>query len=513
MRIIKEIPTIYRDTKFIEPETRLGIFISELKNRINKEKEFINYISLIKFWDFPKLSLWAFEDILNYIDELLNKYSNNDNDDINKNILIPLLDFSYLLIYNNYNKEIFASFDNLQTIYFTTFNIKIKTKIIEINLLFIENKRCFVHIFKKFYKTFSIFINLKNILMDLINNNFKINNCIVNALEEILNNIYKKWNNNLKQKKRRLSQEEQKSLTDISPFNLFKEIINNKKNYKNNQNFKDKNQKDYIYFSQGFINKRQILEKLMLKESVLKYLIRDEIEYITNVNNYLCLINEIVECSNDNKNNNKIITIAKYILYCLNLYIKDNQNSYDDEIVVSECYIECYYNDVLKIITSPKISIDLKSIFLKSGIIFMITFDGYDNILFQNGLFHSFLNDLTHQNGNDMEVLTLKDSNNQEFLNIILDFVFNFSIFKEIPLNFLSKILEIPKNNVYPYRIDNVIYSLKKNYSVPQAESHVVYKCHLLTSCFYFLVFFEVFVDFFSTFSSFFSTIGCATGI
>ena len=33
----------------------------------------------------------------------------------------------------------------------------------------------------------------------------------------------------------------------------------------------------------------------------------------------------------------------------------------------------------------------------------MVTFDGYDNILFQNGLFHSFLNDLTHQNGNDMD--------------------------------------------------------------------------------------------------------------
>ena len=92
----------------------------------------------------------------------------------------------------------------------------------------------------------------------------------------------------------------------------------------------------------------------------------------------------------------------------------------------------------------------------------MVTFDGYDNILFQNGLFHSFLNDLTHQNGNDMEVLTEKDSNNQEFLNIVLNFVFNFSIFKEIPLNFLSKILEIPKNNIYPYRIDNVIFSLKK---------------------------------------------------
>ena len=193
-------------------------------------------------------------------------------------------------------------------------------------------------------------------------------------------------------------------------------------------------------------------------------MILNELIYIINVNNFLTLVNEIVECCNDNKNNNnnnKIISIAKYILYSINLYIKYNQ-SYENEIVISESYIECYYNDVLKIVTSPKISIDLKSIFLKSGITFMTTFDGYDNILFQNGLFHSFLNDLTHQNGNDMEVLTLKDSNNQEFLNIILDFVFNFSIFKEIPLNFLSKILELPKNNVYPYRIDNVIYSLKK---------------------------------------------------
>ena len=121
-----------------------------------------------------------------------------------------------------------------------------------------------------------------------------------------------------------------------------------------------------------------------------------ELGYIINVNNFLTLVNEIVECCNDNKNNNnKIISIAKFILYSINLYIKYNQ-SYENEIVISESYIECYYNDVLKIVTSPKISIDLKSIFLKSGITFMTTFDGYDNILFQNGLFHSFLNDLTH---------------------------------------------------------------------------------------------------------------------
>ena len=110
--------------------------------------------------------------------------------------------------------------------------------------------------------------------------------------------------------------------------------------------------------------------------------------------------------------------------------MKDNQNGYEEETVVSENYIENYYNDVLKIVTNPQNSLELKSIFLNSGIYFMKTFDGYDNILFQNGLFHSFLNDLTYQNGNEMEVLTLKEGANQEFLNIILNFVFNFRIEK-----------------------------------------------------------------------------------
>ena len=462
MRIIKEIPTFYRSAKYIEPGTKLGIFLSELTKRINKEKEFINFISSIKFWDYTKASLWAFEDILNYIDELLYKYSNTNNDEINKNLLKPLLNFLYILIKNSYNKDIFASFDHMQIIYLTSFDIEIKTLIIEINLLFIDIKKCFVHLFQLFYHTFKVFINLKDILIDLINNNFTINNSIINLLEENLNNIVKNWSNTLRQKKRRLPPEEQKNVIEVLPFNLLKEIINNKKNYKNIENFKDKNQKDYIYFTRGYVTKHNITEQLRTKECVMKYLIKDEIKYIITINCFLGLVNEMMECSNDNKNNHKIITLAKYILYGINLYIKDNQQNYDDEIVVSECYIETYYNDVLKMVTSPKISIDLKSVFLNSGITFMVTFDGYDNILFQNGLFHSFLNDLTHQNGNDMEVLTLKDSNNQEFLNVILNFVFNFSIFKEIPLNFLSKILELPKNNIYPYRIDIVIFSLKK---------------------------------------------------
>ena len=350
MRIIKEIPFIYLPSKYIEPTTKLGIFISELKSRINKEKEFISYISSIKYWDFNKISLWAFEEILNYIDEILSKYSKENNDEINRNILLPLLKFIYLLIQNCYSKEIFSSFDHLQKIYLTSFDIKIKILIIEINIYFIGNKRSLVHINKTFYRSFSILCNLKTILMDLINNNFKLNQNIINILEELITNIYNKWINNLKKRKQRLNNEEQKIIYDISPFNLFKEIINNKKNYKNSDNFKGKLKKEYIYFTQGYITKLLIYENILDKENVMKYLIRDEIVYIICINDFLFILSEIVECGQLDKNNknysNKISSISKFILLGINLYMKDNQNSYEMDAVVSENYIENYYNDV-----------------------------------------------------------------------------------------------------------------------------------------------------------------------
>ena len=466
MRIIKEIPSIYLSYKFIEPGTKLGIFLSELKSRINKEKEFIFFISSIKFWDFNKISLWSFEEILNYIDSILQKYSTTNNDEISRNILIPLFKFILLLIQNCYNKEIFSSFDNMEKIYLNSFDIRIKVLIIEINIYFIDIKRCLVQVNKIFYKTLNSLCGLKPVLMDLINNNFKLNQNIINILEEMISNIYNKWTNNLKKRKQRLNQEEQKMVNDISPLNIFKEIVYNKKSYKNMDNFKGKFKKEYLYFTQGYINKNSKYEEILDDENVIKYLLREEIIYIISINDFLFILSEIVECGQIDKNNknytNKIASVAKFILLGINLFMKDNQNGYDEETVVSENYIENYYNDVLKIVTNPLNSLELKSIFLNAGIYFMTTFDGYDNILFQNGLFHSFLNDLTHQNGNEMEVLTIKEGGNQEFLNIILNFVFNFKIFKEIPINFLSKILEVPKNLVYPYRIDNVIFALKK---------------------------------------------------
>ena len=94
----------------------------------------------------------------------------------------------------------------------------------------------------------------------------------------------------------------------------------------------------------------------------------------------------------------------------------------------------------------------------------MTFFDGYESILFQNGLFHSILSDLTNPKfeENDLQILTYEESVNQDFFNTILLFLYKTSSFREIPIHFLNKVLELPKNNVYPYRIDNVIFSLKK---------------------------------------------------
>ena len=207
----------------------------------------------------------------------MQKYSISNDEEINRTILIPLLTFIHLLIQNCYSKEIFSSFDHLEKIYLTNFYIKVKTLIIEINIMFIDNKRNLVHVNKIFYKTFSILCNLKPILMDLINNNFKLNQNLINILEELITNIYNKWSNNLKKRKQRLEQEEQKTIYEISPYNLFNEIINNKKNYKNSDNFRGKFKKEYTYFTQGYLSKKAIYEKLMDKENVMKYLIKDEI--------------------------------------------------------------------------------------------------------------------------------------------------------------------------------------------------------------------------------------------
>ena len=118
MRIIKEIPILNYCDKLINPETCLGKFLSKLNSLINNEEAFLQFISTIKYWDLPHTSLWSFEDILNYIDDLLFKYSKNINEKNISEKILPLLKFLFILIKNSTSKEIFASFDNLQNIFF-----------------------------------------------------------------------------------------------------------------------------------------------------------------------------------------------------------------------------------------------------------------------------------------------------------------------------------------------------------------------------------------------------------
>jgi len=289
MRIIKQIPSIYLSYKYIEPTSKLGILISELKSRIKKENEFINYISSIKLWDFTKVSLWSFEEVLNYIDELLEKYSISTNEEIDKNVLLPLIKFILLLLKNCHNKEIFASFDNLQKIFLICFNIDIKILIIEINLLLVENKHSLIIANKLFYRTLNITINLEIVLMDLIHNNFVINQGIINILEQILNNIYRKWFIFLKRGRQRLNEKENKTIKEILPFNIFHEIIINKKDYKNPENFEGKLNNEYIYFYKGYETKSIIYEKNLEFENNMKYILKDELAYIICVNNFFLL--------------------------------------------------------------------------------------------------------------------------------------------------------------------------------------------------------------------------------
>ena len=93
------------------------------------------------------------------------------------------------------------------------------------------------------------------ILMDLLENNFRINQGIINILEQLMNRIYQKWCNKLTKRRKRLTEEENSLFKLISPFEIFQEIINNKKNYKDVNNFKEKLREEYDYFTQGYNNK------------------------------------------------------------------------------------------------------------------------------------------------------------------------------------------------------------------------------------------------------------------
>lgn len=131
--------------------------------------------------------------------------------------------------------------------------------------------------------------------------------------------------------------------------------------------------------------------------------------------------------------------------------------------MISEYYIEKYLKDGLEILTSSY-DTGLKTFFISCMTGFVHYFDGYESILFQNGMFHSIVSDMTNSKfeENQLQILCYEESVNQDFFTAILIFLNKTHSFKEIPMHFLNKVLEIPRDYVYPFRIDNVIFSLKK---------------------------------------------------
>lgn len=160
------------------------------------EASFLSEISEIKHWDFQKISLHSVEEILNFADSLLEKYSTNitlkytneaenlmdipedqiDQKENNANLINNekilndiseigekikiILNFFKLILPNSLHKDIFCSFDYLSLIFKETMSLEIKTNIIDIMMLFngvkrnaIDNNLDFVD-----YFTFGIYL-------------------------------------------------------------------------------------------------------------------------------------------------------------------------------------------------------------------------------------------------------------------------------------------------------------------------------------------------------------------
>ena len=119
------------------------IILSINDSAMRKDKnEFLKILSSIEYWDYEKLSLWIFEDALNYIDELLNEKTLNDNL-INENTedFLIILKFLKLVILNNSNKDVFSSFDHLTKIFNGSNSLEIKILISDIYFVFKSLKK------------------------------------------------------------------------------------------------------------------------------------------------------------------------------------------------------------------------------------------------------------------------------------------------------------------------------------------------------------------------------------
>ena len=439
MKILKLLPADYYPDKCLVPNTPFYEFISKLNSLLNKEQEFIEFISTIKYWYLPIVSLWSYESTLNYIDELLQKYSNDINEIIIKEKLKPLLNFLLLIIKHSNNLEIFSSFDVLETIFLKTFDIKLKIVIIDIYIIHCNfSDKTILKYYSKVLEAGSVFMNMRRILMEFINNNYQFNEKIIYYLEEILLKQQKKWQSVAKRKKTNFEEK--------NPFLIFNEIINNNKDYRNKDDFLQ-SKMEYEYFA---------LNNEMYENSD-NNLIPEEREYIIGVNNFFCILNFLSSMKNNKIDTKEIYLGFKLIFSILDLCRLMNPNF--ETVLINDEYKESFIKDTLQVLTT-KNNINIKIEFLLYFFSLPKLNNGHENILIQNGLIHTILLEMTHQSDNNLVVLTKEESYNQKFLNLMFQCFIKYSN-KERTTIFQDSILLPSKDNIYLYNLDNVLYCLE----------------------------------------------------
>ena len=131
-----------------------------------------------------------------------------------------------------------------------------------------------------------------------------------------------------------------------------------------------------------------------------------------------------------------------------------------EERLINDESKELFIKDTIQIM-SIKNDVNLKIEFLNYYLNLPNLNNGYEYIFFQNGFSQTLLCDFTHQNNNKLILLTKDESYNQILLNKVLEMIYKYA--KMIPSDFMTIILLPPKDNIYLYSLENVLFFLEKN--------------------------------------------------
>ena len=179
-------------------------------------------------------------------------------------------------------------------------------------------------------------------------------------------------------------------------------------------------------------------------------------EYIVSVNNFFCVLNFLCMINNTKIDTKEIYLGFKFTFSLLNICCSLISNF--EERLINEEYKESFTKDSIEIMTT-KIDINVKIEFLNYYLNLPNLNNGYEYIFFQNGFSQALLCDFTHQNNNKLILLTKEESYNQILLKIVLEIIIKYA--KMIPGDFMTIILFPPKDNIYLYSLENVLFFLE----------------------------------------------------